>query len=496
MRLNSIRVANAVAFFVLFVVLPFGCSRAEEARRAYPEGSSYAQVEAMTNSHTRVVWVRDVKDGADPFAQGTDLRLMGFDSRDGRGERAILETPANYSKPFITPRGDRVVYTDRRREAVMIVDWDGTNQTMVVPGVAMAVWLDPSSGHEWLYVGTARTQDRAPSYHRIDRLRLDDWTVRELVWDQTPVSEDNFQLSVDGRFASGLFPWPDAGVATLPNGGRTVLGRGCWVSLSPDDRHLFWVFDGSHRNLTIFKYGTNQRWQLPINNAPGVDGYEVYHPRWANHSRFMAMTGPYTVGGGGNKIRGGGKNVSIYVGRFSEDFRSIEAWVRLTGDQWADFYPDVWIESGLQAALTHAQNTNAKDGKAVSGQVVPEESVGMSEMRETSDNDFTRLLEINARLVETSVVPTLEAIAPYDQALVANKYVVEEVLSGEYALREIMIAHWAIRDGKVLDTAKRAKGEMHHLVLAPYEDRPELEGERLAMDSDEFMIPLYFDLQS
>jgi hypothetical protein len=486
-NLYFVRFTNVFAFLVLLVFFSFGCSQADDPQKVYPEGSSYAQIEAMTNSHTRVIWVRDIKEGTDPFAQGTDLVLMGFDSRDGRGERAILESPANYSKPFITPRGDRIVYTDRSREAVMIVNWDGTNQTMVVPGVAMAVWIDPSSGHEWLYVGTERTQDRVPSYHRIDRLRLDDWTVRELVWDQTPVSEDNFQLSVDGRFASGLFPWPDAGVATLPNSGRTILGQGCWVSLSPDDSHLFWIFDGAHRNLTIFKYGTNQRWQLPINQAPGVEGYEVYHPRWANHSRFMTMTGPYTVEGGGNKIRGGGTDVSIYIGRFSEDFRSIEAWVRLTGDQWADFYPDVWLETGLKTALTHASSTD---------QVMQNEGFGISEAQETMINVADRLLEIQARLVETSVIPTLEAIAPYDQALVANKYLVVEVIAGEYTPQEIMIAHWAIRDGKILNTAERAKGERYHLLLAPYEDRPELEGERLAMDSDEFMIPLFFDLQS
>ncbi|GAB6059905.1 TolB-like translocation protein [Desulfonatronum parangueonense] len=486
MNLYFLRLTNAIAFLALLVLFSFGCSRADEAHQVYPEGSSYAQIEVMTDSHTRVVWVRDIKEGSDTFAQGTDLVLMGFDSRDGRGERAILESSANYSKPFITPRGDRVVYTDRSREAVMIVDWDGSNQTQVVPGVALAVWIDPESGNEWLYVGTERTQDRAPSYHRIERLRLDDWAVRELVWDLTPVSEDNFHLSVDGRFASGLFPWPDAGVATLPNVGRTVLGRGCWVSLSPDDRRLLWVFDGAHRNLTIFEYGTNQRWQLPINQAPGIDGYEVYHPRWSNHSRFMAMTGPYTVGGGGNKIRGGGKDVSIYVGRFSDDFRSIEGWVRLTGDQWADFYPDVWLESGLNASLAHATTE----------QVARKENIPATEAQESMDTLPGRILEIQARLVENSVVPSLEAIAPYDQALVANKYVVEEVISGEYPHPEIMVAHWAIRDGKKLDTAERTKGETFHLVLAPYEDRPELEGERLAMDSDEYMIPLFFDLQS
>ena len=40
----------------------------------------------------------------------------------------------------------------------------------------------------------------------------------------------------------------------------------------------------------------DERWRVNINNAPGIDGYEVYHPRWANHPRFLTITGPYTAG--------------------------------------------------------------------------------------------------------------------------------------------------------------------------------------------------------
>ena len=139
-------------------------------------------------------------------------------------------------------------------------------------------------------------------------------------------------------------------------------GNGCWPSLSPDNNLLLWIFGDDHRNLTLFRTKTDEHWVVNINNAPGIDGFEVYHPRWSNHPLFMAMTGPYKVGRGDsprragenllksianwvgdNRIRGGGKEVEIYLGRFSQDFKKIERWIQVTHNQSADFYPDLWL---------------------------------------------------------------------------------------------------------------------------------------------------------
>ena len=57
-----------------------------------------------------------------------------------------------------------------------------------------------------------------------------------------------------------------------------------------------------------------------INNAPGFDGAEVYHPRWTNHPRFFAISGPYNQGGP-NQARTGGPQAEIYLGRFSATSR-------------------------------------------------------------------------------------------------------------------------------------------------------------------------------
>lgn len=698
----------------LLASLFFGCLQENDARQNYyPRDSSYAKVEAMINAHTRVVWVRDVGDSTDFGARGNNLQLMGFDSRDGYGERSILEGPANYAKPYITPRGDRIVYTDRAQEAVMVVNWDGSGLQRVTSGIGLAVWMDPANGHEWVYVGLGHDDNRAPSRQRMERVRLDDPNIRELVWDQTPVTEDQIQLSVDGKLAGGTFPWPHAGVAHLPNRGWQRLARGCWPSISPDDQKLFWVFDGSHRNLTMYKYGSDYRWDVPINTAPGINGYEVYHPRWSNHPRFMVVTGPYTVGSGGNRIRGGGPDVSLHIGKFSEDYRSIEDWVQLTDSEWADFYPDVWIASGLEKI--HAWGEAQKPVPATAqGETVKLTSTGveawpaiaeglvfkweesskaglmydleadrfrdfhveprgtarftrhfamdmaggffeaenihalLSSLRKTggmtiealvtvsapeqsgpariityssgpSSRNFTlgqsgdrlvlrlrtphtgpngvppeldivqltagetvhivityssgrlvayadghqvfssnaiqggfknweqqhllfgdewgggrpwlgwlegiavynRFLEpeevarnyqaamarlegrsapetltLKARVVESLPPPTVEAIAPYQRALVINRYMVEEIMSGDAPAGDILVAHWAIMDGKVLESAKRKKGEVLTMHLEPFHDRPELEGEKISMEGHDFFLPLYYDTQS
>jgi hypothetical protein len=52
-----------------------------------------------------------------------------------------------------------------------------------------------------------------------------------------------------------------------------------------------------------------------------------------------------------------------------------------------------------------------------------------------------------------------------------------------------------IEDGRVLKDAKREKGKTYRMVLERYDDHPELEGERLIMDSDEFKLPLYYELR-
>ena len=261
----------------------------------------------------------------------------------------ILSRRGSYFKPLLTPRGDQVVYSDYPASVVHVVNFDGSQSRKVTDGVAIAVWRDPKTQTQYVYFGVDRTPTRTvkPVY----RIPLDGSGERELVWDRTEISLDNFQLSADGRYAAAAFPWPHAGIADLQTQNWTKLGTGCWTSMAPDDSLVSWVFDGPHHNVYLYK-GTNQsRWRVPVNRAPGIDGYEVYHPRWSNHPRLIVMTGPYKKGTGANRIGSGGLEVEIYLGRFNKRLTEVEQWIQVTHNEKADFYPNAWIEGAEDYAL-------------------------------------------------------------------------------------------------------------------------------------------------
>ncbi|NLB59670.1 MAG: LamG domain-containing protein [Lentisphaerae bacterium] len=653
-----------------------------------------AAIRDLTEAPTRIVWRQDMDDNIDAGASEAHARLMAFDSEDGRGERALLPTLGNYSRPLITPRGERVIFSDRRVNKIYIVNWDGSKLKFLSDGYAAGVWCDPASGVEWVYSGQWATN--ADALQSILRAPIDQPDQMEIVWDRTLLHPDNFQLSADGQLASGTFPWPACGIAELPNRHWRQYATGCWPSLAPENQGLLWVFDGAHRNLTIFRIGTEEHWQININRAPGVGGYEVYHPRWSNRAHCMVMTGPYKLGTDDNRIRGGGPEVEIFIGRFAADFRTIERWVRVTHNAYADFCPDVWIadplvtaapappprlppvamspawpgntdelifiwehrgrqneildatgtagrscrieprgaarygrylemdlgqgiftaeteaaahilaacrhssQFSLEAVLTPRQLTepanleivaltSAEQGNFILSQAedqllwrlhtLPAQELGppMSVGRlraqvpqhviisyapgqlscfvdgaiQTSTNapegglaswisgelvfgdrqrgwpggleylalysraisapeaqqkyellkdkleartPATRLV-VEARLLEATPIPDLASIAPYRRALVVDRYNSIKIIKGVYTEQQLLAARWGILDGQTPPTAARHNRKRYRLILEPFEEHPELEGERLIMDSAAFLLPLYYEVE-
>ena len=456
-----------------------GATRDEAARVA--PSTEQSDVANLTGATTRIVWTQDVGDGADFNSLGDRLMVMGYDSHDGLGERPILAEPSNYAKPLITPRGDRVVFSNRPQASVFIVNWDGSGLRRLANGFALAVWMDPNTDIEWIYAGSNPGPSTEDPYHTVTRYQIDRPEVSELVWDKAPVSEDSFQLSPDGRNAGGVFPWPDAGIAELPDGSWQRLGEGCWTGLAYRNPLLFWYFDGAHRNVTLVDVARDTRWLVNISGAPGIDGYEVYHPRWSNHPRFLTMTGPYSVGSRENKIRGGGQGVEVYLGRFTDDFTAVEHWTQVTHNGRADFYPDAWIDPAGRSPTAGGQRAGPTISGAVSGE---------------PDRQATQRLVVEARVRAHTPVPTPMSIEPYKRALLVNEYEIIRVIEGSYDDTTLLVAHWIIRDGQLLSTAAREVGSVHHMVVEAYDDHLELEGERLVMDSTEFGLRLYYDVGS
>ena len=435
-----------------------------------------SEVRAATGARTRIVWCRDAGNGADALARGDKLQLVGFDSHDGRGVRTILDRPANYAKPMIAPKGDRVVFSDRLRGKVFVVNFDGTGLRELVGGFALDVWSEPKTDRLWVYVKTGKAERKSP----IRRYRIERPGAGELVWDKSATDLDSFQLSADGTRGGGQFPWPACGLAALPNRSFKQFGRGCWTALAPDNSYLLWYFDGVHRNLTIHAPTGRRIAKIAINSAPGISGYEVYHPRWSNHVRFMTMTGPYKVGRGADRIRGGGTDVEVYLGRFNKTLTDVEKWVRITYDRKGDFFPDAWVEPGK--------------GPHENAYAAPKPTIGPTTSRPATKRKKPERVVVRARLVSVTATPEPRSILPYRRALVAYGYEVVEVVSGKCPDRKILAAHWCIVDGKVQPVAGLKPGVTRRLTLELFDEKPELESERLIMHPAQLDMPLYYDV--
>ena len=301
----------------------------------------------------RLVWIQQVDgDGDDPFCWGDQLVIMGLDTEDGLGKRAIVDEVANYHRPMMSPDGQHVVFSRLQTREAFVADWDEGEPRLIGEGYAATVWRDSATDITWVYIADNGKEgwDRhhASALHRV---RIDDPSVRELVWDRAPFTIDNVQLSADGTRFCSQFTHPRAGYADVPNQSWTFLARGCWTSMAPDNSYRVWIFDGPHRNVTIHDPVEDTAWRVPINTAPGINDFEVYHPRWSNHAQFFLITGPYTKGRpGDNLISAGGPDVDVLVGRFSDDFRSVSDWLQVTDDGRGSFYPDLWIKRDAPTA--------------------------------------------------------------------------------------------------------------------------------------------------
>ncbi len=333
------------------------------------------------HAKAKIVWLQDKKGGADSLAHSEDLTLWGLDSQDNRGERQIISQRANWFKPLFTPDGRDIIVSNRKKREIYKVNWQSGRIDKIGSGVAVALWQEPTPKNfflkkrTWLYFFDGQqAENNYFTAQPLYRMRLDKPKKRELVWNKSAISWSSIGISRDGKIMGGLFPWPNGGIIHLQYGGCPKntefqsLGKGCWTSLAPDDSYLFWIFDGPHRNLQFFDTKNNTKWLTRINNIPANSGgFEVYHPMWSNDVRFFTLTGFYEKGEGGNRICGGGDNIEVYVGQFSEDMRSVERWFQVTHNDKPDYYPVLWVENGREKNLTLPQKTTDIKGVSQKG---------------------------------------------------------------------------------------------------------------------------------
>lgn len=342
----------------------------EQAQRpALPQDKLSAAVERLTGGHSRIVWCQHASPGqVDPFAITEKLVLRGIDTQDGLGDRAILREKGNYSRPLLSADGSQILFTDKQvsREGddklyapvILRTDWAGSAPVKLRPGYAVDCWLDPATGVEWVYAvgGIEKSKSLALVGSKLFRFPLKDPAKVETVYNDSRVSPDNIQLSRDGRVASGMAPWPKAGLFSTgeAEGPFLELGFGCWTSVSPDSSRLLWVLDGSHQKVLMMTADGQQRWDVSLLPPGTEEGGQFYHPRWSNHARVIAVTGPYLRTpdtGDRSIINQGGATADVFLGRLSATADRVEQWLQLTKSGRGDAYPDVWVADGHHAEL-------------------------------------------------------------------------------------------------------------------------------------------------
>ena len=295
-----------------------------------PIAGTAAEIRKATGAQTRIVWLQADK-AYHYTASGNRLTLMGFDTDDGQGERKILPEEASYSKPVFTPDGKGVVFSDRSRERVFFVKWDGSGHRDLGKGFASDVWQDPGNNQVWVYLRQGKGRKSDPLIRR----RLDKPEIEEVVWSRTENGHDGvpwLQLSADGERFSDAFPWSSCGVANVEKGVWKQYTRGCWPGMAPDNSYRAFVFSGSHTEIYLFEDGAKNQRKVNVSGVPGRKGKKVYFPRWSNDVRFLTVSSPESD-----------PKAELFLGKFDKGFESIDNWVQVTNNSRADIFGDAWI---------------------------------------------------------------------------------------------------------------------------------------------------------
>ena len=346
-------------------------------------GTAARLVKEVTNlaggAHVRLVWVdQRTRKELDPFGDQTNYRLVGFDNRE-KGFRVISTRRQNYSRPLMTPDGSAVIFTDRHPSStqkskagaatqqagetsgteepsalIHLIPWKRGHARVLGEGVAVAVWRDPATATDWVYGIDGHISKRASrrTHQTVFRFPIDEPARREIAWEGSSMSIDNFHISRDGRVFAALFPWPNAGIGEFQLQRWRKLDNGCWPALAPDNSRLAWVFDGAHKRIRLFDADGQRMGLLDLSAAPGMRNQAAFHPRWTNHPQFIVMTGPYPSEDRGREgIEAGARHAEVHLGKLKADLSGFDGWVRLTSNSAGDFYPDGWIDTGSAATL-------------------------------------------------------------------------------------------------------------------------------------------------
>ncbi len=301
----------------------------------------------MIGGPARLVWVRGDA-------------LVFLDTRDGRGE--VVWTPGGKpSRPIVTPTGRQVVFIVFEDWASYAVDWGGGTARRLVEGRVTGVRMD-GQGREWIYWQNRENEIRTGL--------LEAPEPGERVW-KFPYAPrenktENWQTSADGRRAAASMPWPDVGVAALPNtaGDFVKVGVGCWPQIARDNSYrVFHLYTGRHNRLAFYSATGAEAWLVPCVPNPRRGGCDT--PRWANDPRVLV----------GADQSWQDEPPEVYVGRFNADFTAIERWLRVT-DRGHNTEPDLWVAAAARSPAPPAPGSDLRE-RPTEAAVWPGEAAGL-----------------------------------------------------------------------------------------------------------------------
>ncbi len=306
-------------------------------------GRAFAQ--GAAEPVTRAVWVQQLSGEPDPYVGGTEFRLMARELP--APPRVLVPGPSNFSRPLLSADGNTVYFTNRNATPaengtayspeMFAVPFGGGEPRKLGPGMAVAVWKSPE-GKEFIYALTSLQAGKRPGLtgEILVRFRAEKPDEREIMWTESPLGVDNFQLSRDGTRAGGLFPWPQAGLADMNARAFVPLAQGSFPAVAPDDSYALAVLDGDRRRLRIFVPGVDPGWDLlPAQELPSQAG-QINHIRWSNDPLCITFSGPPAKG----------EAPDVYLARMRPDLRGITGAVPLSDDPAPDYFPDVWVSGG------------------------------------------------------------------------------------------------------------------------------------------------------
>ncbi|MBD3243590.1 MAG: hypothetical protein GF331_23575, partial [Chitinivibrionales bacterium] len=303
----------------------------------------------------KIAWLREVHN-TNKFLGWGEYSLRAYDTRDGI-DRDVLGTTSRMWRVKLSPDGLLIGY-DTQYDTY-VVQWDGQGNRKLLGGAQMGCfWYDQNQGTRYAFCYKGNS---------VVRVDIDNTASQQTVY-SGEVYTGYLSISADGSRLGGEWPRCRHGIVDVNSGALTRFWDDeCWSTITPDNTYRFLVFASNHRKWKVFGGPYNVSHELILNEAPGIGGYEVYHPRFAvNDPTIISVTGPYNNGLGGDASM-----AEVLVGKADAGLTQIQTWVYLTDNGVPDYHPSVWVSSDAAGSApevsTPALALTCTEGEQCSG---------------------------------------------------------------------------------------------------------------------------------